>query len=211
MITEPLTVYIVDDDKGFRGNLEGLVRLMGYKVFGFGSAEAFLEQKPIVHPSCLLLDVNLPGLDGITLLRRLREQGESLPVIFITGHGDITKSVTAMKCGAIDYLLKPFASDSLREAIVAAHARDIKNIQEKEQRARILSRVAELTSREQEVMRQIITGRLNKQIADDLGVAEKTIRKHRGQVMRKMQMSSVADLVRILEKVDIIHPAPEVV
>ena len=201
------TVYIVDDDTAFRESLEDLVGMMGYQVFGFGSAEAFWEQTSIRRPACLILDIFLPNIDGLALQKKLRSREGALPVIFITGHGDVPMSVKAMKTGAVDFLLKPFKAKDLRFAIVQALEKDACYVKEEASRQEIQSRINSLTPREQEVMRQIITGNLNKQIASVLGTAEKTIRKHRSRVMRKMRISSVADLVRMLEKVGIVHPS----
>ncbi|MBF0479493.1 MAG: response regulator transcription factor [Candidatus Omnitrophica bacterium] len=203
MNPQNLTVYIVDDDYTFRESLEELTGRMGYKVQGFGSAEDFLKQNLVQRPACLLLDMYLPRLDGFALQEDLQDKGIAVPIIFITGHGDIPMSVKAIKQGAVDFLLKPFNAGELRSAIISAHKLDKQNVKEAAQRARILSLIATLTSREDEVMRQIITGKLNKQIAVTLGTAEKTIRKHRGRVMKKMRLSSVAKLVQALEKVGI--------
>lgn len=205
MNTHKATVYIVDDDTAFRESLEDLVGMMGYQVFGFGSAEAFWEQTSIRRPACLILDIFLPKIDGLALQKKLRNREGSLPVIFITGHGDVPMSVKAMKTGAVDFLLKPFKAKDLRFAIVQALEKDSCYVKEEASRQEIHSRINSLTPREKEVMRQIITGKLNKQIASALGTAEKTIRKHRSRLMRKMRISSVADLVRMLEKVDIVH------
>lgn len=199
------SVFIVDDDDSFRNSLEELLGLMGFNVAGFDSAEGFLKQGVVPRPACLLLDVYLPGLNGLTLQQKLRDSGVDVPVIFISGHGDVPMSVNAMKNGAVDFLLKPIKKSDLNRAVIAAIELDKANYQRSEERKKILSRVSALTPREQDVMREIITGKLNKQIAVVLGTAEKTIRKHRGQVMKKMKVSSVADLVRILAKINIVH------
>lgn len=195
-----MTVYIVDDNNAFRESLVELVSAMGYKVHGFPSAEAFLKQYPIKRPACILLDVFLSNLDGFSLQEMLRKKGVTAPIIFITGHGDVPMSVKAIKKGAVDFLLKPFNAKDLRAAIVTALEADQQNVKKEGLQLNIRSLIATLTPREKEVMYQVITGKLNKQIAVTLGTAEKTIRKHRGSVMKKMQVSSVADLIRILEK-----------
>ncbi len=198
------TVYVVDDDTDFRESLEELIDQMGYEVFGFSSAEAFLEQTAIQRPACFILDVFLPNIDGLALQERLQNTGNAAPpVIFITGHGDVPMSVKAMKRGAVDFLIKPFKSKNIRLAISQALEKDARFIKEESSRREIRSRIKKLTSREQEIMRQIITGQLNKQIAAVMGIAEKTVRKHRSRVMNKMGLRSVADLVRTLEKVGI--------
>lgn len=205
MNAHKFTVYIVDDDVGFRESLEDLVGAMGYQVFGFCSAEDFLEQGEVSRPGCLILDIFLPHIDGMALQKKLCNREGSLPIIFITGHGDVPMSVKAIKTGAVDFLLKPFKTKDLRFAIIQALEKDTCYVKEEASRQEIHSRINSLTPREQEVMRQIITGKLNKQIASALGTAEKTIRKHRSRVMRKMRISSVADLVRMLQKVGIVH------
>lgn len=201
MVLHALTVYIVDDDDKFRESLIELVSTMGYKVYGFGSAKSFLKQDPVLRPACLLLDIYLPNTDGFALQRELQSKSIAVPIIFMTGHGDVPMSVKAIKRGAVDFLLKPFNAQDLISAIVFALERDRQNVKEEWQRQKIHSSIARLTPREHEVMRQVITGKLNKQIAATLGAAEKTIRKHRGRVMRKMKVSSVVELARVLEKV----------
>ncbi|MBF0331817.1 MAG: response regulator transcription factor [Candidatus Omnitrophica bacterium] len=203
-------VYIIDDDNSFRKSLEELVSLMGYQVSGFASAEDFLKHYPVLRPACLLLDVYLPGLDGFSLQNDLLRRDVNIPIIFITGHGDVPMSVKAIKQGAENFLLKPFNSKDLRSSIAAALGRDTQNVMDAAQRGMILARIGSLTPRENEVMHEVITGKLNKQIATTLGAAEKTIRKHRGCVMKKMQVTSVADLVRALQTVGIVHSSLQV-
>lgn len=205
MKSKELAVYIVDDDEKFRESLKELVSAMGYQAYGFVSAEDFLKLNSFCRPACLLLDIFLPNLNGLALQGELQARGVTLPIIFVTGHGDVPMSVKAIKKGAVDFLLKPFQTNDLRLAINSAHELDKQNVKEESRRKKILSYIATLTTREQEVMRQIITGKLNKQIAASMGTAEKTIRKHRGPVMKKMHVSSVADLVRALEAVGIVH------
>ncbi len=209
MSQKKIEIYIVDDDKDFRESLEVLVSMLGYKVGAFSSAEAFLECTSIKRPTCLLLDVFLPNIDGLQLQKRLKEREMLIPIIFITGHGDVPMGIKAMKEGATDFLLKPFDKDELQRAIVLAIDRDINSVRQEKVKNKILSRIARLTPREQEVMRQVITGKLNKQIALILGIAEKTVRIHRSNLMRKLKLSSVAALVRMLASVGIVHSSAE--
>ena len=209
MSQKKIEIYIVDDDKDFRESLEVLVSMLGYKVGAFSSAEAFLECTSIKRPTCLLLDVFLPNIDGLQLQKRLKEREMLIPIIFITGHGDVPMGIKAMKEGATDFLLKPFDKDELQRAIVLAIDRDINSVRQEKVKNKILSRIARLTPREQKVMRQVITGKLNKQIALILGIAEKTVRIHRSNLMRKLKLSSVAALVRMLASVGIVHSSAE--
>jgi FixJ family two-component response regulator len=163
-----------------------------------------LKYQPLQRPSCILLDVFLPHFDGFALQARLSGNGAVPPIIFITGHGDVPMSVKAIKKGAVDFLLKPFNKKTLHAAIINALELDKQNLKEEYHQKKICDRIAVLTPREKEVMHEVITGKLNKQIAIKLGTAEKTIRKHRGRVMKKLGLSSVAELVRNLEKVGIV-------
>lgn len=196
-------IYIVEDDPSFRKSMERLIRASGFEVVAFESADSFLAQPGLRRPACLLLDVQLPGTDGLDLQQRLLEKGSSLPIIFMTGHGDIPMSVRAMKKGAMDFLPKPFAAEDLRSAIRKALERDVQNRERELQADTIRSRAATLTHRELEVLRWVITGKLNKQIAFALGTTEKTIKVHRARVLYKMKVSSVAELVRLAERVNI--------
>ncbi len=208
MKTDNGTVYVVDDDDLFRRTLERMILKMGFSVEGFCSAEAFIQHFPVRHPACLVLDVFLPGIDGLALQERFLGKEGMPPIVFITGHGDIPMSVKAVKNGAEDFLLKPFDAEDLLGAITRALVRD-RHVEEQEiQKRKIQSLINKLTPREQDVMREIITGKLNKQIGADLGIEEKTVRIHRSRLMRKLKMSSVADLVRTLEKVGIVHELP---
>jgi RNA polymerase sigma factor (sigma-70 family) len=203
MNTPKAVVYIVEDDASFRKSMERLIRPSGYDVVAFESANSFLAQESIRHPGCLLLDVRLPDIDGLRLQQKIIERGINLPIIFMTGHGTIPMSVQAMKNGAIDFLPKPFQTEDLLNAVVKALERDTYNVQEEVQRSKINSLINSLTPREKEIMRWIITGKLNKQIAYDLGITEKTVKVHRSRVMQKLKVSSVAELVRLTEKVNI--------
>lgn len=196
-------VYIVEDDSSFRKSVGRLIRGSGYDVVAFESASAFLAQESIQHPACLLLDVQLPDLDGLRLQEKINEQGTHLPIIFMTGHGTIPMSVQAMKRGAIDFLPKPFESVDLLRALGRALERDRFDVQAELQRRKIGGLVNTLTPREKEILRWIITGKLNKQIAYELGITEKTVKVHRGRLMQKLNVSSVAELVRLAEKVSI--------
>ena len=196
-------VYIVEDDLSFRRSMKRLIRALGCEVVAFESANSFLAQPSIRHPACLLLDVKLPGIDGLRLQQKLVDIGDRLPIIFMTGHGTIPMSVQAMKKGAVDFLPKPFETKDLLSSIVKALDRDTHQIQEEFEKNEINALIDTLTPREKEVLRWVITGRLNKQIAYDLGITEKTVKVHRSRVMEKTKVSSVAELVRLAEKVNI--------
>jgi len=196
-------VYIVEDDPSFRKSMERLICASGYEVVACESANSFLAQASIRHPGCLLLDVQLPDIDGLRLQRELIEKGIHLPIIFMTGHGTIPMSVQAMKDGAIDFLPKPFRTKGLLSAIVEALERDVHDVQEELEKKKINALIDTLTPREKEVLHWVITGKLNKQIAHALGTTEKTIKVHRGRIMEKLCVDSVAELVRLAEKVGI--------
>jgi FixJ family two-component response regulator len=194
-------VYVVDDDSAVRASLAQLFRSVRMPVETFPSSAAFLELHPEDVPSCLILDLNLPGPNGLDLQERLRSEGRDIPIIFITGYGDVPATVRAMKGGALDFLEKPFSDDALLEAVREALARDEQARAERAERAVILERFRDLTPREREVMALVVKGLLNKQIAHELGAAEQTIKIHRGRVMAKMKARSVPDLVRMAESI----------
>jgi RNA polymerase sigma factor (sigma-70 family) len=196
-------IYIIEDDPSFRRSMERLVHASGFAVEAFESATAFLTRAVIRHPACLLLDVRLPDVDGLNFQKELGAKGFTLPVIFMTGHGTIPMGVQAMKNGAVDFLPKPFEKSDLLNAIEKALERDRDDAQEMSQKETINARIETLTSREKEVLRWIITGKPNKQIADALGTTEKTIKVHRSRVMQKTGAASVAELVRLAQKVKI--------
>lgn len=200
-------VYVVDDDQSVRTSLANLLESEGYAVESFVSAAEYLACRPHLGPACLVLDVLLPGLDGLSLHRQLAERGRTEQIVFITGHGDIPMGVQAMKRGAVDFLPKPFGDGALLEAVAQALARSAENWRTHDEVAQIRARVAMLTPREYEVFRLVIAGLLNKQIAAELGAALRTIKTHRGRVMHKLRVDSVAELVRLAQKVGI-TPAP---
>jgi FixJ family two-component response regulator len=197
-------VFLVDDDPSVRRALTRLIESAGYQVHAFASAREFLAKQPEVNGSaCLVLDVRMPGLTGLDLQAELKAANANLPIIFITGHGDIPMSVKAMKAGAIDFLPKPVKDVVLLSAIEHALARAMQEEVERAELEEIRSRVKTLTPREREVMALVVRGLLNKQIAFDLGTVEKTIKVHRARVMEKMNASSLAELVRLAEKAGI--------
>ena len=205
MESEPV-VFIVDDDASVRKGLERLVRSVGLRGKTFASAPEFLQCAASDGPSCLVLDVRMPGVSGLALQETLATAGHRIPIIFITGHGDITMSVRAMKAGAVDFLPKPFNDQDLLEAIQEAIARDRQARQEWAVLQAIQQRADLLTPRERDVLGLVVAGLLNKQIAAELGLSEKTVKAHRAQVMEKMQVSSVAQLVLLAEKVGLTAP-----
>jgi FixJ family two-component response regulator len=193
-------VYVVDDDPSVCRALGRLFRTVGIAAETFPSAKAFLDHPVALQPMCLVLDIRLPGPSGLDLQDALAQAGRDVPIVFITGHGDVPTSVRAMKGGAVDFLQKPFNDQDLLDCVQRALAHSRAQLGERMERAELQSRLETLTPREREVMLQVITGKLNKQIAGDLAIAEKTIKVHRGRVMQKMHAGSVADLVRMVQK-----------
>jgi FixJ family two-component response regulator len=196
-------VFIIDDDPLYRTSSERLVRSVGFSVQGFESARDFLNSRRPNVPSCLVLDVRLPGLSGLDLQRELAKAGVHIPIIFVTGYGDIPMSVQAMKAGAIEFLTKPFRDQALLDAIRQAIGRDQVARQQQARNADLRRRYESLSSREREVFRWVVSGMLNKQIANELGATERTVKFHRGNIMRKMRVNSLAELVRMAEALGI--------
>src|ERR1700716_843760 len=201
-------VIVIDDDAAFRRSTERLILSVGYKVQTFAAAGEFLRNPRPEAPTCVLLDVRLPGWSGLDLQRELVTAGVQIPIIFITGHGDIPMSVQAMKGGAIEFLTKPFREQDLLDAIQLGHARDRARLEQEQAMAGLKVRFETLTPREREVMAFVVSGRLNKQIAADLGVSEITVKVHRGQVMRKMRASSLPDLARMADRLQLTPTKP---
>ena len=206
MTADAPVVYIVDDDASVRKSLTRVVAAAGYQVHAFASARDYLAREPSGGPSCLVLDVRMPGLTGLDLQKALAGGEHRTAIVFITGHGDIAMSVTAMKAGAVDFLTKPFAGKDLLDAIQRALAKDTRDLGSEARVAEIRDRIKLLTPRETEVFALVVTGMLNKQIASELGIAEKTVKVHRARVMEKMRATSVAELVRLADGVGVSVP-----
>ncbi len=200
MVEQSAVVFVVDDDPSMRGALEDLVSSVGLEVRAFATPQEYLGSPQPNAPGCLVLDVRLPGMSGLTFHKELAREGIALPVIFITGHGDIPMSVRAMKAGAVEFLTKPFHDQDLLDAIHAAIDRDRRGRHEAVHLAELRERLATLSERERQIMSLVVIGRANKQIAAELGVSEMTVKVHRGQVMRKMRAGSLPELVRIADR-----------
>ena len=192
-------VYVVDDDSSVRRALSSLLQTVGLDVETFPSAQAFLAQAMPDRPACLVLDIRLRGSSGLDLQAALKEAGRDIPIIFITGHGDVPTTVRAMKSGAVDFLEKPFNDQELLDCVQRALVRTRELRVHQTERAKIQQRLDTLSSRERQVLMLVVTGMLNKQIAGELDIAEKTVKVHRGQVMRKMSAGSVVELLRMVE------------
>jgi FixJ family two-component response regulator len=200
MVEERAVVFVIDDDPSMRLALEDLVSTVGLDVRVFAAPQEFLQSKRPDAPGCLVLDVRLPGMSGLTFHKELANEGVALPVIFITGHGDIPMSVRAMKAGAVEFLSKPFHDQDLLDAIHAAIEQDRKRRLQATRLAELRERFAKLTERERQIMSLVVIGRPNKQIAAELTLSEMTVKVHRGQVMRKMHAGSLPELVRMADR-----------
>ena len=199
------TVFVVDDDPSIQRGLKTLIRSVGLRVEVFGSAQDFLQSRRANGPGCLVLDVRLPGMSGLEFQKELVKANIQVPIIFITAHGDVPMSVRAMKAGALEFLTKPFRDQDLLDAIQTALERDRIRRQQEMEMAELWKRFRSLTSREQELMRLVLSGRLNKQIADEIGTSENTVKVHRSNMMRKMGAESLIDLVRMANQLGILE------
>ena len=197
------TVFVIDDDARMRAATERLLKSVGLRAESFATPQDFLRREPLDGPSCMVLDVRLPGMSGLDVQRKLIDSGSHIPIIFISGHGDIPMTVKAMKSGAVEFLTKPFRDQDLLDAIQQALEREIETRQQQHEIQKLKGRYETLTAREREVMGLLVSGMLTKQIASSLGTSEITAQVHRGQVMRKMQANSPAELGRIAEKLKI--------
>ena len=207
MTEKPATVIIVDDDASLRSMLGRLLGTVGLKSTAFASPEEFLRSPAPDGPACLVLDVQLPGLSGLDLQRELAKGGHRLPIVFMTGHGDIPMTVQAMKAGAVAFLTKPFRNQDMIDAVREGITLDRLARQQRQEVSALQLRYERLTAREREVLALVVAGLLNKQIALHLGTTERTVKAHRGQVMLKMEADSVADLVRMADRLGIVVPS----
>lgn len=196
---ETPTVFIVDDDASVRSALARLMRTAGMRAEACASAREFIERYDRARPGCLVLDVSMPEVDGLELQGQLRELGDTLPIVFLSGHADIAMTVAAMRAGAVNFLTKPVSGRLLVDAVREATARDLAGRRERAAHEQARARLASLSAREREVLERVVAGRLNKQIAAELGTAEKTIKVHRARVMEKMHAASLAELVRLAQ------------
>ncbi len=203
MKAEPETIYLVDDDPGVRKAISRVLCDAGWRVETFESAEAFLAGSAGAQTGCLLLDVAMPGLDGLELQLQMSAAGQHLPIVFLSGHGDIPMSVRAMKAGASDFLQKPISADALIDAVRDALGRDSSSRATRAELADLEQRLSSLTSREREVLAGIARGRLNKQIAGDLGIVEQTVKFHRARIMKRMNALTVAELMHIVARLGV--------
>jgi FixJ family two-component response regulator len=200
MSTGTPIVFIVDDDVSVRESLELLIRNEGWQPETFASAQGFLDRPRALVPSCLVLDISLPGLNGLELQKRVAAERTDMPIIFITGYGDVRKTVQAMKAGAVEFLTKPFNDEVLLSAVRQALERSRLALAHDTEMQELRERYASLTQREQQVMGMVVSGLLNKQVGGELGISEITVKAHRGKVMQKMKANSLADLVRMAAK-----------
>jgi FixJ family two-component response regulator len=204
----PEIVFVVDDDVSVRESLEALIAFTGWEPRTFGTATEFLAAPPATGPSCLVLDLSLPDLNGLVLQQHIANDRADMPILFITGHGDIPTTVRAMKAGAVEFLTKPLADDLLLEAIRAALARSRATLEQSTELRTLRARYATLSGRERQVMTLVVAGRLNKQVGAELGISEITVKAHRGRMMEKMEARSFADLVRMTATLGLDLPPP---
>jgi len=197
-------VFVVDDDISVRESLESLIRCEGWQPETFASAQEFLACPRALVPSCLVLDISLPGLNGLDLQKQVAVERTDMPIIFITGYGDVPKTVQAMKAGAVEFLTKPFSDDVLLSAIQQALERSSGALRHESEIRALRNRYASLTGREREVMALVVSGLLNKQVGSELGISEITVKAHRGRVMQKMKANSLADLVKMAARLQLV-------